>query len=232
MDKDAFIFIGRSGCGKGTQKDLLIKRLETLGMKYLSVYTGESFRKFSTGPSFIAQKIKKILATGELAPSFIASTMWSEILMEQYKENQSLIFDGTPRTVNEAVELEDALQFLDFIHPTVVYINVSNKWAKERLLARGRSDDTNESIDKRLGWFDSTVMNVVNYCRTKSLYQFIEVNGEQTIDGVSMDIMRALPYLNKETPGVINRSYSYVSSPTSGNMPSNNQNADQNQNLS
>jgi adenylate kinase family enzyme len=232
MEKDAFVFVGRSGCGKGTQKDLLIKHLTAIGMPYLSMYVGDFLRNFMNGGSDVSKKIKTVMDQGVLAPSFIAVAAWGDLLMKNYKEGQSLVFDGTPRTLSEATVLETAFDFLDFIHPVVIYLNVSNKWSKERLRARGRADDNDIEIDKRLGWFDTTVMPGINYFRTKPNYQFVEINGEQTIDQVAADIMKALPYLNnaQNNTNPTNRSYSYVSQPESGNIPITPSNGNQNQN--
>ncbi len=233
MEKDAFIFIGRSGCGKGTQKDLLIKHLTSIGMPYLSMYVGDFFRNFVNSGSDVANMYKKGMDEGLLAPSFMAVTAWGNALMKDYKEGQSLVFDGSPRTLPEAYLLETAFEYLNFIHPVVIYLNVSNKWSKERLMARGRQDDNDIEIDKRLGWFDTTVLPGINYFRSKPNYRFIEINGEQTIDQVASDIMKALPYLNsvQNNTNPTNRSYSYVSSNDSGNMPLNT-NVDKNQNTS
>ncbi len=214
MEKDVFIFIGRSGCGKGTQKDLLIKKLQDLRMPYLSEYTGDAFRKFVSSNSLVAQKVKSIIDTGGLAPSFIASAMWAEVLMNDYQENQSLIFDGTPRTLEEAQELETALKFLGFISPVIININVSASWAKERLTSRHREDDTEDSINRRLAWYEDSVSKVVSYYRSNSFYCFKEINGEQSIPKVAEDIIKALPYLDK--PAVANnmKSLQYVNTAT------------------
>src|SRR3989344_1750384 len=229
MEKDTFIFIGRSGCGKGTQKDLLIKHLETIGMPCLSVTTGDELRAFSNEQSYLAQLTKQLLANGELAPSFLACSIWGNILMRRYQKGQSLVFDGLPRLLSEAYILETALQFLGFIHPVVVYLNVSNQWSKERLLGRSRKDDSVAEIEKRLAWFDTDVMPAVNYFRSKSLYQFLNINGEQTIEQVAKDIMRALPYLSK-AQSIVNRSYNYVSSVESPKLAEDHRHDNPNQN--
>ncbi|MFZ3020227.1 MAG: nucleoside monophosphate kinase [Minisyncoccia bacterium] len=226
MEKDAFIFIGRSGCGKGTQKDLLIKHLTAIGMPYLSMYVGDFLRDFVNAGSDVAKKYKIGMEQGLLAPSFIAVSAWGNTLMKDYKEGQSLVFDGTPRTLPEAYVLETAFDFLGFIHPVIIYLNVSNKWSKERLMARGRQDDNEIEIEKRLSWFDTTVLPGINYFRSKPNYLFVEINGEQTIDQVAADIMKALPYLSnaQNNTNPTNRSYSYISSEGLDNLHSNNEN--------
>lgn len=230
MDKDVYIFVGRSGCGKGTQKDLLIKKLQSLNTPYLSMYVGDFLREFQNTDSDVAKRIKIGMDRGTLAPSFVAVSSWGNVLMRDYKEGQSLIFDGTPRTLAEAYVLESAFDFLDFVHPIVIHLNVSNKWSKDRLLARGRKDDTEIEIEERLTWFETNVTPVINYFRGRTSYQFIEVNGEQTIDQVASDIMRQLPFLNKApNSSTIARSYGYVSSSEAVNMP---QNVNKNQNIS
>ncbi|TSC65578.1 MAG: adenylate kinase-like kinase [Candidatus Doudnabacteria bacterium Gr01-1014_77] len=199
MDKEVFIFIGRSGCGKGTQKDLLIKHLESIGMSVLSLYVGDFLRQFVNSGSFVANKYKVAMSRGELAPDFTAITAWGEALMKDYKEGQSIIFDGSPRTLPETYSLEGAINFLGFVNPVVIHLDVSSNWARERLVGRGRADDTEEDINRRLSWFDTTVLSALNYFKSKPNFKYVQINGEQTIPKVAEDIMNALPYL-KQAP--------------------------------
>ncbi|MHB0977815.1 MAG: nucleoside monophosphate kinase [Minisyncoccota bacterium] len=193
MDLHTVIFIGRSGCGKGTQADLFkdrIYRNDLEKRKILYIETGEHFRQFIRGKSFSSKISSQIYENDDLQPTFLGCWMWSSMLIDQLEENMHLIFDGAPRSLSEALVLNTAFNFYKREKPVVVYLNVSSKWSHERLLARGRSDDKALSkINKRLEWFDSDVLPVIEFFEKNPAYKFIEVNGEQPIDKVHADIV-------------------------------------------
>lgn len=192
------IFIGRSGCGKGTQAALLRERLARFekGKRHiLYVETGEHFRRFIGGPSFSSTLSRRAYELDERQPDFLACWMWSNILVDELEENMHLVFDGAPRALSEAEMLTSALHFFKREKPTVIYLNVSRKWSESHLLKRGRRDDVNiGKIDKRLDWFDKDTMPAVEYFRNNPYYRFFEIDGEQTIEKVHAEIIAAHDY--------------------------------------
>jgi adenylate kinase len=196
------VLIGRSGCGKGTQADLLRERIakddESLS-PILYVETGEHFRRFIERDAFSSKISKKAYETDERQPDFLACWMWSDVLVQQLDEGMHLIFDGAPRSRPEAEILTTALEFYKREKPTIIHIKVSRTWSEERLLKRGRSDDkTLSKINKRLDWFERDVSSTIEYFKNNPLYRFIEINGEQPIDKVHSDIIAAYDYEAKE----------------------------------
>lgn len=195
MNKETFIFIGASGSGKGTQvsllKDELQKKTPEIPIFYLQ--TGQYFRDFIKQDSFAGRIAKKAIDNGERAPDFLAMYIWSKVFVENLTGNEHLIIDGSPRSVNEARNLDIALKFFQREHPAVIYIKVSRAWSFDHLIARaekeGRIDDTAESINKRLDWFDTDVKPAIEKFRRDRDYDFVEINGEQTIEAVHRDIM-------------------------------------------
>jgi len=186
----AFIFIGRSGGGKGTQVELFKNELSKKdGKKILHVESGSLLREFMKGNSYTQIRLKKIIDSGGLVPESIIISLWSQYLKDNFTGNENILFDGTPRKFREAVVLDDALKFYDFEKYYIININVSREWATKRLLARQRKDDMKAAIDKRMDWFDTEVMQSINYFRNNECCHFIEVNGEQTIDEVHNEIM-------------------------------------------
>ena len=190
------IFIGRSGCGKGTQADLLkdrISRLDEKKRQILYVETGERFRQFIRGESFSSKLSKIAYEHDERQPDFLACSMWTAMLLNELEEDMHLVFDGAPRALSEAEMLTSALNFYKREQPTVIYLNVSRDWSERRLLSRGRTDDLNlAKIDKRLDWFDRDVMPAVEYFRHNPYYRFFDVNGEQPIEVVAMPSLCAI----------------------------------------
>ena len=107
MEKQAYIFIGRSGCGKGTQVKLFIDQLKQQGRSVFNFETGSKFREFIQGKTYSSQLAKKINDGGELQPMFLALSLWSTALIENLKENEDLLLDGTPRKKDQADVLEN-----------------------------------------------------------------------------------------------------------------------------
>lgn len=196
MDKQFFIFIGRSGSGKGTQADLLKSLLEEKEATVKHITTGGGFRDFIKGDNYVAGCANKVNEVGGLQPEFLAVWNWSNIFINSLKENDSVILDGAPRKVYEVQALHSAIKFLGYKNPIVVYVDVSETWAKEKLLSRGRDDDKNvEDIDKRLSWFETEVLPVIDVYMHDPRYKLIRVNGEQSIDEVNKEILTKLDML-------------------------------------
>ena len=190
------IFIGRSGCGKGTQAALLkdyINRRDNHGRQILYVETGDKFRTFIRGSSLSSKLSREIYEKDARQPDFLACMMWGNVLLEDLEENMHLVIDGAPRAYNEAVMLDNAFKFYHRENPIVVHIDVSRKWSEARLLARHRMDDSSLArIDKRLDWFDKEVAPALLYYKESPDYKYLEINGEQAIEKVHEDIIDAI----------------------------------------
>jgi len=194
MQPQTFIFFGPSGCGKGTQAKLLVEELEKKdsSIKTLYVETGSKFREIAASGSFTANKIKEIIGGGGLLPEFLPIWVFSDTLIKDFTGSEHLFFDGSPRRLEEAKVLDSAIQFYGRKNATVVSIEVSDKWATDRLLGRGRADDNEEEIKNRLAWYKENVVPAIEYFKNNSYYQFVPINGEQTIEAVHAEVMQKL----------------------------------------
>lgn len=191
----AFIFIGRSGCGKGTQADLLMAHLCKAGdklCKNLHIESGALLRDFSKGDNFTQQKIKSVLSSGVLVPESIIVALWTDFIIANFNGSENMIFDGTPRKLHEAQLLDNALRFYGVERPVVIYVHVDREWSEKRLQGRARKDDTPEAIARRLAWFETEVTQTLNFYRNDPYYNFIDINGEQPIDEVQNEILLKL----------------------------------------
>jgi adenylate kinase family enzyme len=194
MDKQFFIIIGRSGSGKGTQALLLKEYLEKKGARdVLHITTGGSFRAFVEGDSYAAGLARKINETAGLQPEFLAIWNWSNIFINSLKGDETVILDGAPRKPFEVSVLSGAMSFFGYKPATVVYIDVSETWACEKLASRGRADDTSkEDQERKMQWFADYVLPCVAMYKEDTRHTFIHVNGEQTIDDVFKEIVAKL----------------------------------------
>ncbi len=192
MTPKTFIFIGRSGCGKGTQAKLLDEYIKKNDSDLHSIFhleTGAKFREFINGDTFTQKKSKDYYDKDLLQPAFLSIHLWSHILIEQIKGDEHLFIDGTPRTIAEYEALKSALKFYERQDPIVIYINVGKDWSRDRLMGRGRMDDDMESVERRLSWYEDTVVPVVEKLKNNTDYKFLEINGEQTVEAVHAEIV-------------------------------------------
>lgn len=195
MDLQTLVFIGQSGCGKGTQAKLISDELKRRDSEHEVVYveTGEKFREFLKGDSYSSGLSRDIYATGGLQPEFLAVYMWSNVFVDSLTGTEHLLLDGVPRRQREALVLDTAFGFYKRSTPTIIYLNVSETWARERLRARKRGDDVNEDdVTTRLAWFEAEVKPVLDWYRAAPGYRFVEVNGERSIEEIHVDIKRAV----------------------------------------
>lgn len=190
-----YIFLGRSGCGKGTQADLLMTHLCKTGdktCKNIHIESGALLREFANGSNYTQTKIKSVLQGGVLVPESIIVALWTDYLISNFNGTENMIFDGTPRKLHEAQLLDNALQFYGIEKPNVICLNVSESWSEKRLQGRARKDDTPDAIAKRLAWFQTEVVKTIDFFRNSSYYNFIDVNGEQPIADVQNEILAKL----------------------------------------
>jgi len=190
-----FMFLGRSGCGKGTQANLLISHLCKIAdkkCKTLHIESGSLIREFVKGYSFTQEKTKSMMENGLLIPEAVIVSLWMNSLIDTFTGQENIVFDGTPRKLREAELLDDALKFYGIEKPIVFCVNVSRDWSEKRLLGRARKDDKPESINKRLEWFETEVTPTINFYKTNPYYNFIDINGEQPIEDVQNEILAKL----------------------------------------
>lgn len=192
MELKTFIFIGRSGCGKGTQVKLLKEYLgkEDPTRPIFHFETGDRFRSFMEGDSFSSRRTKEIVLAGKRVNSFVAIWLWSGGFIENMRGNEHVIMDGSPRTLTEAHVLDTLMDFYERVEPTIVYMDVSREWAMQRLGERGRADDNDKKkMEEKQNYFESDVFPAVEYYEKNPRYNFVRIKGEQPIEEVHREIM-------------------------------------------
>ena len=190
-----FVFFGRSGSGKGTQVEYLMKFIEENDpekRKILYIETGNLAREFAKGDSYSAKLNKEIIESGGLLPEFIPIWMWSDSLIKNVTGNEHIILEGVSRRLPEAPILKSALEFYKRKDIKIIYINVSRDWAIDRLSSRGRKDDSLSGITQRQDWFDENVIPAIDFFKKTEGIDFIDVNGEQTRENVHKEALAKL----------------------------------------
>ncbi len=194
MEKNFFIIIGRSGSGKGTQATFLVNYLQRQGLNDVKhVTTGGGFRDFQSTTSYSAKRSLEVTGEGGLGPEFLAIWNWSNIFISEVGENTTIILDGAPRRLIEVEGLRSAITFYGYKKVSVIYLDVSEMWALDRLALRDRADDEEVSDrERKMKWFFDDVLPCIAYYKSNPLVTFIHINGEQSIEKVSEDLEKKL----------------------------------------
>lgn len=183
-----FILLGRPGSGKGTQADLLE---EKFGLEHIS--TGALLRKRAEDRDYVGERLHAIIDSGGLVPTPLVFQLWMPAL-ERLRDEEGLkgiLFDGSPRKLYEARMLEEVMDFYGWGENIVALnIDISREEAMRRLLKRGRHDDDKDDIERRLEWFESEVVPVIEFYRSKGV--LLDINGAQAVKDVHKEILSKL----------------------------------------
>lgn len=191
-----FIFFGTVGSGKGTQAELLKKYIieKEISNDVIYLSTGVEYRTLLSKDNYTAKIIKKTLEKGFLQPDFLTVSLFANTLISHVKENSFLITDGFPRTIKQSKEFEEAMNFYGRNNIHIIYIELDKEEATNRMMKRGRSDDTPDSIEKRFDEYVSNVIPSMNYFKNNEFYTIHTINGKQTIENVHLDIIKSLNF--------------------------------------
>jgi adenylate kinase len=175
------VLFGPPGAGKGTQAE---KLKEKYNLVHLS--TGDILRNEIKEESQLGAKAKSYMDKGELVPDDLVIDM-IENRLKQEKNAGGFIFDGFPRTVEQARALDILLQKHDTQIDVMLSLEVDDEELVARIIKRGkehgRSDDKNESvIFNRIITYNKKTAPLKNYYDSQGKYQ--SVHGIGSIEDV------------------------------------------------
>jgi adenylate kinase len=183
------IFFGKQGSGKGTQAARLEEALSKTG-EVFHFQTGHAFRDLANENSYTGELVHHTLPGGQIQPLFMAVWLWADAFVKHLKGNEHVIADGFPRRVTEAQILTAAFEFYGRDSVDVINLSIPNDVALERMLARGRSDDTEQAIRERLEWHDREATPVIDYFRELRRYEVHDIDATRPVDDVANDILK------------------------------------------
>ncbi len=178
------VIFGPPGAGKGTQSNLIVKKFN---LHQLS--TGELLRKEIKNNSVLGQQISSIINSGNLVSDVIVGD-----LIENYISNKDyksrLIFDGYPRNLIQARNLDRLLKKYDQKIELVLKLSVSLESIKKRISERKnlekREDDNEKIAVKRFETYEEKIKPVIEFYKQSKLLKV--VNGERQISEISDEI--------------------------------------------
>lgn len=177
------VLLGKQGSGKGTQGQRLAAHF---GTQHLS--TGQMFRDSATAGVSAGLEAKAFMDRGELVPDELVIAVVHERFQNPTEVQPGFVLDGFPRTKQQALELDRIL--MDHPIDIVIDLDVPTDVVVERMRSRGREDDTEESIRRRLELYDTETKPLVDFYRERSV--LVAVNGLGTEDDVQAELLRAV----------------------------------------
>ncbi|MFH1036891.1 MAG: nucleoside monophosphate kinase [Patescibacteria group bacterium] len=213
------ILLGKSGSGKGTQADLLVEKFKLDYIGSGDLLRNRAKKNDFVGKR-IAQILSEgdLIPLPAIFKLWMDET---EKIINKNKNFRGMVMDGNPRRIMEAYLIDDVFKFYRWDKNVKVFlVDISDKEAIWRLTNRRickkckeivpftkefrnikvcpqcggelekRSDDTISSVKKRLAWFRKDVQPIVNYY--KKAGKLVKIDGEQSIENVFKDILKAL----------------------------------------
>lgn len=178
------IFLGPPGAGKGTQAKTLAYNW---GIPHIS--TGDILRLAMKEQTPLGIKAQGYVDNGELVPDGLVQEMVAERLYLS-DTHSGWILDGFPRTVNQAAFLGELLSTLNQQGEKVVNLEVPDDVVIARLMERGRKDDTEEVIKRRLEVYRAETEPLIGYYRDRQ--QLMSVNGNQSPEEVTTELKKMI----------------------------------------
>ena len=178
------ILFGPPGAGKGTQAKYLVKRLNGF-----QISTGDMLRDEIKRNTNIGKKIINDMDEGKFVNDEIVNSLIENVIFDSKKKNR-LIFDGYPRSLSQAKNLdllmEKSQQKVDFIFFLNVNKEIIVKRIEKRKILEERSDDDSNTILKRYDTYMELTKPVLEFYSKNS--NFYEIDGSLKIDEITAKI--------------------------------------------
>ena len=185
------VIFGPPGAGKGTQSKFIAEKF-----KMFQLSTGEFLRKEITAATPTGKKISSVINSGALVSDQIVSDLIEKVISNIDYQNR-IIFDGYPRNLAQAKNLDNLLkkykQKISIVLKLSVSLDTIKKRISERRTLEKRLDDNEEIAIKRYETYEKSTEPVIEYYKKLNLLKVI--NGEKPINQINKEISDIMTFI-------------------------------------
>jgi adenylate kinase len=192
MNPISVLFFGSQGAGKGTQVQMLMDYLQSKSdRKIIRIDMGAQLRALRDTGTHTGRLTGEIIDNGLRIYDFMAIYLQTKALVDNFSGEEHIIADGLARGEDQTRGFDDMMKFFKRDDLKVINLVINDDTAVKRLLARGRNDDTEEAIRRRLAWTKTDVMPQLELLKSRGR-EILEIDGEPDVDTIHKNILAAL----------------------------------------
>src|SRR5271154_6399319 len=159
MEPITVLFFGSQGAGKGPQVKMLIEYLKTKADRgVINIDMGVELRALRDTGTPAGSLPGEVIDNGGRMPDFMPIYLQTKKIVENLTGAEHIVADGLARGPDQTKGYDDMMIFFKRDNFQIINLEITDDIAVKRLLARGRNDDTEEAIRRRLAWTKSDVM--------------------------------------------------------------------------
>ena len=197
MQPITVLFFGAQGAGKGTQVKMLMDFLKAgSGRGIIHIDMGSELRALRDTGTYAGRFTGSVIDAGERMPDFMPIYLQTKKIVDSFTGEEHIIADGLARGADQTKGFDDMMTFFKRDDFQIISLEISDDVAVKRLLARGRNDDTEEAIRRRLAWTKTDVMPQLELLKSRGRVVHV-INGEPEVDVIHQNVLAALG-LNRE----------------------------------
>ncbi|MGZ0184500.1 MAG: adenylate kinase [Acidimicrobiales bacterium] len=170
------VILGRQGSGKGTQAARLVEAYSPI-----HVSTGDMLRTAVAAGTGLGREAGALMDAGDLVGDDLINGIVAERLAQSDVVEHGFLLDGYPRTPDQAAAMEGFLSEAGKTLDGAVNLDVPVDEVTARMMARGRADDTEEAIRRRLDLFESETAPLLAWFADHGLLDVVDGMGDEDV---------------------------------------------------
>ena len=192
MEPVTVLFFGSQGAGKGTQVKMLVDFLKSKSDRgVVHIDMGQELRNLRDTGSLAGKLTGQVIDNGERMPDFMPVYLQTKKIVDNLTGPEHIIADGLARGPDQTRCFDEMMTFFKRDTFQIIDLVIDDDTAVKRLLSRGRNDDTEEAIRRRLAWTKTEVLPQLELLKSRGRIVHT-IDGTPDTDTIHKNILAAL----------------------------------------